>query len=236
MGHENFFLIHSAHDYERKLDETLAGQMERAYFPVKLDQMGARMTFHELVPGESEHSGVRIGVNYLHHTMLTLGYRLSHEAQKLVFACDNEPRGVSTALGQQFWAALEAPRWESCVVHPEDRRFASEFASGVDLLIHDAQYTAAEYRTKVGWGHSPLEYAVDLAIHAGVRRLALFHHDPQRDDAGVDRMVALAQARVEAAGAAVQVFGAAESLELDLGERSPVAPLASQATPESLAD
>src|SRR5256885_15942112 len=59
---------------------------------------------------------------------------------------------------------------------------------GADLVIHDAQYTEEEYRDKVGWGHSPLEYAVDVALAAGARRLVLFHHDPQHDDAAMERM------------------------------------------------
>jgi phosphoribosyl 1,2-cyclic phosphodiesterase len=224
MGQENFFIIHSAHDYERKLDETLSGQMEHAYFPVKLDQLGARMIFRELVPGMSEHDGVELGVTYLHHTMLTLGYKLSYHGQTFVFACDNEPRGMATALGERFWAAAESPEWRSTVIHPEDKRFAEDFSQGADLLVHDAQYTAAEYHTKIGWGHSPIEYAVDVAIHAHARRLALFHHDPQRDDAAVDRLVTLARARVEAAGSQLEVFAAAESQEVDLSPfKAPVA-------------
>jgi len=79
----------------------------------------------------------------------------------------------------------------------------------------------------VGWGHSPVEFAVDLAAAGHVRRLALFHHDPQRDDAAVDRIVASARRR--AAGTGVDVFGAVEGLVVELqGARDTAASDATQ--------
>jgi ribonuclease BN (tRNA processing enzyme) len=60
-------------------------------------------------------------------------------------------------------------------------------AEGVDLLVHDAQYTDAEYATKVGWGHSTMNQALAFAKIAGVRHLALFHHDPERSDEMLER-------------------------------------------------
>src|SRR2546428_12032 len=78
--------------------------------------------------------------------------------------------------------------------HPGDERHIA-FMRGADLVIHDAQYTEEEYRDKVGWGHSPLEYAVDVALAAGARRLVLFPHDPQHDDAAMERIESAARAR-----------------------------------------
>ena len=56
------------------------------------------------------------------------------------------------------------------------------FFEDADVLIHDTQYDVDTYASKVGWGHSPMEYVVDLAAAAGVRRLVLYHHDPDRAD------------------------------------------------------
>src|SRR5260370_31253943 len=57
-----------------------------------------------------------------------------------------------------------------------------EFARGADLLIHDAQYLPEEYfsraKARKGWGHSPVDMAVDVARKAEVKRLVLFHHEP----------------------------------------------------------
>jgi len=64
-----------------------------------------------------------------------------------------------------------------------------DFFAGADLLVHDAQYTMQEYQDgKIGWGHSPMEHAIITARRAGVKRLALFHHDPDRSDAELDEL------------------------------------------------
>ena len=81
------------------------------------------------------------------------------------------------------------------------------------MLIHDTQYDAGSYPAKVGWGHSPMEYAVALAAEAGVRRLVLFHHDPARDDAAVDALLARARAG-RGAGRRLEVDAAAEGAEI----------------------
>jgi len=88
------------------------------------------------------------------------------------------------------------------------------FLRDADLVIHDAQYTAAEYPSKIGWGHSPIEYAVDVALAANVRQLALYHHDPNRDDDAVDQLVSTARER--AAAADLSVVGAAEGSVIEL--------------------
>ena len=85
-----------------------------------------------------------------------------------------------------------------------DTRWTSghDLAAGADLLIHDGQYTAEEYRARIGWGHSSVEHAAALADGAGAQNLLLFHHDPDHDDQAVDRLVALA-ARLRRSGDAV---------------------------------
>ena len=70
---------------------------------------------------------------------------------------------------------------------------ALELVAGVDLLIHDSQYTPAEFAKKATWGHCTAEYALWLAGHAGVKRLALFHHDPNRSDDALDEFARCAQ-------------------------------------------
>src|SRR4029077_18892894 len=85
-----------------------------------------------------------------------------------------------------------------------------EFLRDAGLVIHDAQYTAAEYPAKIGWGHSTIEYAVAVAMAANVRKLALYHHDPNRSDDAVDQLVAAGRGRVTAAAGDLSVVGAAE--------------------------
>jgi ribonuclease BN (tRNA processing enzyme) len=82
------------------------------------------------------------------------------------------------------------------------------------LLIADAQYTDAEYRNKIGWGHARANTVVDLAVQAGVKHCALFHHDPMQTDDAVDSKVRIARERALRHGSELQVFGAREGLEL----------------------
>ena len=59
----------------------------------------------------------------------------------------------------------------------------AEFIKDADLFIHDCQYTPEEYEAKKGWGHSPYDFAAELAITANVKKYVVFHHDPVHDDA-----------------------------------------------------
>jgi CheY-like chemotaxis protein len=106
-------------------------------------------------------------------------------------------------------------------VHHEDQRHV-EFLAGADLVIHDAQYTLEEYPSKLSWGHSPAELVVNFALAAGVKRLALFHHDPLRDDAALDRLVESCRQRAAAHG--LDIFAAAEGQVIELAERRAVTP------------
>ena len=103
----------------------------------------------------------------------------------LVYATDHEPHAPA------LWRPDRAAgRYDpEAMLHPADARHA-EFLRDADLVIHDSQYTAAEYPAKVGWGHSTAEYAVDVSLAARARQLALFHYDPTRTDEGVDGLLA----------------------------------------------
>ena len=73
----------------------------------------------------------------------------------------------------------------------EENRYVEEFFAGADLVIYDAQYTQEEYNAaRKGWGHTAIEYAIDAAKRNDVKRLALFHHDPERTDEQIDALAA----------------------------------------------
>ena len=197
----------------QQLERTLAGQMEYNYFPVTLAQLGATIRFHDLVEGRFAVGGVRVVTKYLNHPALTLGYRLESGGVALVYSTDHEPHAPNPAARR----AGEPP------MHAEDRRHI-EFLADADLVIHDAQYTLDEYPQKKGWGHMPAEWAVDYAVAARARRLALFHHDPLRRDDAIDRLVETCRERASAAGSPLHVFAAAEGEELHLLEGDAKAP------------
>ena len=97
------------------------------------------------------------------------------------------------------------------------RKALVDFVRDLDLLILDTQYTELEYENRIGWGHGSLPESVALAVEAGVRRLALFHHDPSHDDNQIDQMVEAAQIQVGEAQAHLLVQGAAENETIALG-------------------
>jgi phosphoribosyl 1,2-cyclic phosphodiesterase len=208
----NDFTLHALAGLNRNLDHVLSNQMEYTYFPVRLDEMGAQIGFDEVHEGELTIDGVRITAHFLNHTSICLGYRIEADGKSVVYASDTEPHGLTIASpGDHEPRVGSAPRF----VHEEDRHLA-EFVDQADLLILDAQYTDDEYAGKVGWGHSTTSYATDIAVLGKVRRLALYHHDPIRTDAGVDAIVEAACRRAGQYGSDVEIFGAAERLTVQL--------------------
>jgi phosphoribosyl 1,2-cyclic phosphodiesterase/DNA-binding response OmpR family regulator len=186
----------------QSLREALAGQMQYTYFPVTLDQCDAKIRYHDLVEGTFDIDEIKVSTQYLNHTALTLGYRLEADGVAVVYACDHEPHSRMLGCGQGE-------------ITGQDLRHA-EFVNCADLLIHDAQYTAEEYPAKVGWGHSSVEYAVKLGQYAEVKRVALTHHDPLRDDDAIDRLLARIRARLRENASSLDVFAAAEGQVVEI--------------------
>eukprot|EP00899_Mesostigma_viride_P003606 jgi/Mesvir1/13246/Mv18979-RA.1 len=180
----NDIQIYGPHGLSAGLADALRGQMQYLYFPITEEAFGAKVEYHDLAE-ETLRVGddVTVTSRYMNHTAVTLGYRIEADGVAVVYCTDHEPYNTALAAGG-------TPELQS-----EDGRHMA-FLRGADLLIHDAQFHAAVYPQKMGWGHSTVEYAVDLAIHAQVRELALFHHDPARSDDEVDVLVALANERV----------------------------------------
>jgi CheY-like chemotaxis protein/phosphoribosyl 1,2-cyclic phosphodiesterase len=228
FGSGNELAVYAPREGQRSLHDVLAGQMEFTYFPVELNQLPAVITYHDLSEGVHEIAGVRVVTKYLQHPAMTLGWRLEAAGRAVVYLVDHEP--YSDVLWQR-----DAPvgRIES-IVHDGDRRHAT-FMKGADLVIHDAQYTPEELQAKRTWGHSTYEYVVELAMAAGVKRVALTHHDPAHDDAMVSLIEQRAKALVTARGSAMDVFCAYEGCEVDVGEGGTLAPLAWEASPEGMA-
>lgn len=194
----------------KSLRESLAGQLQYTYFPITLEDMAATIRFHDLVEGAFEIDDLRITTRYLNHPVLTLGYRFEMAGATVVYCCDHEPH-----------ARLPGQRNP---LHDRDRHHA-QFIAGADLLIHDAQFTDAEYPARKGWGHSTVEYVVEIAEAAGVKQVALSHHDPTRTDEALDQIVAAARADLAARQSPLQLFAAADGqiVEISASDKSEAA-------------
>lgn len=140
-------------------------------FPVRLRDLPCRLELHDAPRGTFELPGVSVTADLVCHPGPTLGYRITGDGATLAYLPDHEP-----ALGGDTF--LRRPEWTS----------GYDLVRGVDLLIHDCQYTEEEYPAHVGWGHSSVPHTLALADAAGVGRLVAFHHDPNHNDRQLDRI------------------------------------------------
>ena len=138
-------------------------QMKSEYFPIPLEGMGAKFNFLQIEQNELKINDTSVRVIKQNHPGGSFGYRLE-EKGKIVVVCTDIEHGDS--------------------VRPD----IVEFCKGADLLVHEAQYTSEELQNHRGWGHSSYDQAIEVAERAGVKQLAITHHDPEHNDAFLRKM------------------------------------------------
>jgi phosphoribosyl 1,2-cyclic phosphodiesterase len=149
------------------LGEVFDDFMRPPYFPVQFSELRGDIRFHDVLDDDFEVGSAKVKVRPVPHCGPTVGYRVDWQ-------------GVSIAYISDHQAPLSLDTVSESVL---------ELCEGVDFLIHDAQYTDAEFAEKAHWGHCTIDYAVLVAKEAGVRRLCLFHHDPSHDDDRMDHLL-----------------------------------------------
>ncbi|MGH9301875.1 MAG: MBL fold metallo-hydrolase [Acidimicrobiales bacterium] len=179
------------------LEEAFSVFMSPPHFPVRPDELLGQVRFHDVEREDFSIGSAKVKVRPVPHCGSTVGFRIEMDGVSLAYVSDHQ-----------------GP------VDPRDHDYIDEgvleLCDGADLLIHDAQYRSDEFALKSDWGHCTVDYALKVADRAGVRHLALFHHDPAHSDDELDRLQAECQAA--AAGTAVdRVTAAAEGLTLRLG-------------------
>jgi CheY-like chemotaxis protein/ribonuclease BN (tRNA processing enzyme) len=199
---------------DRSFPRAISSQMDYAFFPVPIDQLPAQLDFEELGEEQFTIGNATVRTHYLNHTAPCLGYRIEVGNRALVYATDHEQNAESLWRFDRGARTYDA----EAMLHTADAGHTA-FLRNADLVIHDAQYLASEYPQKLGWGHSTMEYAVDVALAANVQRLALFHHDPNRTDVALDQLLAAATERAEMSGVSLEVLAAAEGMDVWLAER-----------------
>jgi phosphoribosyl 1,2-cyclic phosphodiesterase len=162
-------------------------------FPVRLRDLPSQVQLDDVPGGAWTIGSMTVHAVGIVHPGPTVGYRLERDGVAMAYLPDHEPALAGLAAG---------PVWMS----------GYELARGVDVLLHDGQYTDEEYGLRVGWGHSSIAHAAQLADLAGARELVLMHHDPDHSDAVIDRMVA-STAGLRRSGI---VKGASEGMVLDV--------------------
>lgn len=166
--------IYAPKGFGKSISELFKGMLDRDYFPVKLDEMQAKVIFHEINDDASLTIGtVKISVAYACHPGATLCFKIESNGKTIGYVTDNEvmvgyhghPKGIT----------LDDPRLAA------DKALIN-FFKGCDVLIHEAQYLPQEYRQKVGWGHSSLSNAVVFVKETGTKHWIITHHDPASSD------------------------------------------------------
>jgi phosphoribosyl 1,2-cyclic phosphodiesterase len=159
------------------LAERIAMYLSPPLFPVHLDDIPARLTFHDAPEEETEIGSATIRACKVQHQGPTVGYRIEEHGRAFVYLPDHEP-----SLGNPLAAA--DPEWMS----------GHDIARDADLLFHDAQYLDGEYPHHIGWGHSCIGDVVEFARKSQVDNLVLFHHDPYHTDDDLEGLLEDARA------------------------------------------
>ncbi len=194
------------------LENVLASQMESPVFPVGLHDLRANLQIEELKDLSFTVGPVKVESCFANHPGVCVGYRLFTPGGSVAFFPDNESH-----MGHRHGSksAADGDTSQRAFARQEERKLA-DFLRGAEMLIMDTQYRREEYAHHVGWGHGCLDDVVALALQAEVKRLFLFHHDPDHDDATIDGMVAHARRIVAAHNATLHVEAAREGATIEL--------------------
>ncbi len=181
------------------IERAISAQMESVYFPVTIREFGARLMFRDLREETLEFGPVKIDTMLLRHPGYCLGYRITSRGRRICYITDNE------------------------LYQPDDNRHdtryvtqLADFVHGADVLITDTTYRDHEYPSKVDWGHSSVSQVANLAARAEVKRLHLFHHDPDQTDDDIDLKLVETRVQLVKLGSAVVCEAPAEGSKLVL--------------------
>ena len=179
--------VYDVEPEDRRIHRLLHGQMRAEYFPVDFTDLGAAIVSRDLHSGEII-EGVQVRFTEQVHPGRSFGFSFLKGGCKVVYGTDNE-------LDQLLLNRDQSLRDRDAVRRLPDALV--EFVADADLLIADGQYSDDEYLQKAGWGHPRANTAVDLAVQARVKQLAITHHDPMHSDTLVERLVSDARRRAE---------------------------------------
>jgi len=180
----------------RSVREVFEAIIKPPMFPVSLTDLPGSFTFHDISNDDFMIGSLEVRSRLVPHIGNTLGFTVSVGGVSVAYLSDHQmPVDGTHSLTQG----------------------ARELCEGVDLLIHDSQYTPDEFPKKSNWGHCTIDYALWVAEECRVKTLALFHHDPTRSDDELDEIAEVA--RLKGADVGVDVVVAAENQTITLPMR-----------------
>ncbi len=192
--------IYGPRQQDGTLAEVFGGLMKPPYFPIHFSQLQGDVRFIDVETDEMAVGNAKVLVRPVPHVGPTVGYRLDWDGVSISYISDH----------QAPYTDGDKP-----VTKSEIAESVLELCDGVDLMIHDAQYTPEEFYTKSYWGHCTIDYTLSIAKAAGVKALAMFHHDPGHSDDQLDQLIEDAKCKGRAMGIP-EIIGTYEGLSIDL--------------------
>lgn len=159
------------------IEKVLEAEMQAPYFPIPISALVSKKEFTDFKPGDNFtlNSDIAVRTIALNHPNGATAYRIDYAKRSLCYVTDTEHK-----IGEP------------------DKKILS-LIEGSDLVIYDSTYTDEEYKTHVGWGHSTWQEGIRLCSQAGVKKLALFHHDTSHEDEAMRAIEADAKKEWQAA-------------------------------------
>ena len=200
-------------------DETLASiigdQLSYRYWPVRQSELSAKIEYEELKETTVDlGDGLKVKTKYLNHPILCLGYRFEYQGKSIVTVFDHEPYRNLFPIDPEDPSYNEEAALDGEAAAKEENEKILNFCKGADILIHDAQYSVAEFEKHLGWGHSSYDYAMQAADKAGVKKLVFFHHDPNYNDKKLESLEE--QCKNDVKGRGFEIIMAREGLKIEV--------------------
>ncbi len=144
-----------------KLKDRMEMQQYAQFFPISLNEMGAEFKFHEMEMHKSyQVTNFKVSSMRLNHPNGSYAYKICYKNKSIIYATDTEFNDQSINFIKE----------------------SVDFFKNADILIFDTQYTSKESFEKLHWGHSSANTAIDVAVKSNVKKLILFHHEPNYND------------------------------------------------------
>lgn len=138
--------------------------MDQPFFPISVDLLSAEIIWTDFEAGETINLSDEITIQTarLNHPDGATAYRVNYDGKSVCYVTDTEH--VPDDMDKNILTLIE----------------------GADLMIYDCTYTDDEFHKHAGWGHSTWQEGMRLCDAAGVKQLAVFHHDPSHTDSFMD--------------------------------------------------
>lgn len=171
------------------IEEHVSAQMKAPYFPVGTETWLAKTNYLSPKSDSFQYGPIKINYSNVHHPGITYGYKIQVNDKTIIYASDNECMFIEKSIKKRSDEFNEEEHDFFREMVQEEHQLELNLFKDADILIHDAQYTSEDYNKKRGWGHSCYIDTINTAIHANVKELYLFHHDPNYDDASMETIL-----------------------------------------------